>query len=125
MRLVIKSGLPFISIIVAYRDQQITVHDILIDTDSASTILAAGIAAKIGIVPEHDDVLRTIRGVGGTEVVFVRQVNYVQIDEAQLKQYPIEIGGMDYGFAINGILGMDFLTQTGAIINLHTSEVTF
>jgi hypothetical protein len=31
----------------------------------------------------------------------------------------VEIGGVDYGFAINGILGMDFLRATGAIVNLN------
>ncbi len=26
---------------------------------------------------------------------------------------------MDYGFEVNGILGINFLTKVGAIINLH------
>ena len=33
--------------------------------------------------------------------------------------------GMDYGFEINGIAGMDFLTQAKAIINLSTLEIQF
>jgi hypothetical protein len=32
---------------------------------------------------------------------------------------------MDYGFRINGILGMDFLTQAGAIINLQEMKIEF
>jgi len=32
---------------------------------------------------------------------------------------------MDYGFEINGILGMDFLLQTGAIINLRDLSLDF
>jgi hypothetical protein len=32
---------------------------------------------------------------------------------------------MDYGFAINGILGTDFLLQTGAIVNLYDLELEF
>ncbi len=37
----------------------------------------------------------------------------------------VEIGGMEYGFAINGILGMDYLTRVGAIINLSTLALEF
>lgn len=32
---------------------------------------------------------------------------------------------MDYGFEINGILGMDFLTEAKAIINLQAMSLTF
>jgi len=32
---------------------------------------------------------------------------------------------MDYGFEINGILGMDFLLANGAIINLNTRQLDF
>lgn len=32
---------------------------------------------------------------------------------------------MDYGFAINGILGMDFLVSAGAIINLREMTIEF
>jgi hypothetical protein len=60
-----------------------------------------------------------VRGIGGTEVVFTRQVDHLQIDQQSLIKFEIEIGGMDYGFDINGILGMDFLMKAGAIINLR------
>jgi len=42
-----------------------------------------------------------------------------------LPDFEIEVGGMDYGFAINGILGMDFLTRSKAIINLATMKLEF
>jgi len=32
---------------------------------------------------------------------------------------------MDYGFDINGILGMDVLLSVGAIINLHDKRIDF
>lgn len=37
----------------------------------------------------------------------------------------IEIGAMDYGFPINGILGMDLLIQTRAVIDLNHLVVEF
>ena len=38
-------------------------------------------------------------------------------------QVSLEIGGMDYGFEINGLLGMDLLTRVGAIINLDRLQL--
>jgi hypothetical protein len=39
--------------------------------------------------------------------------------------FEIEVGGMDYGFEINGILGMDFLLRAGAILNLRELSLEF
>ena len=39
--------------------------------------------------------------------------------------FQVDIGGMDYGFDINGILGTDFLIQSGAILDLHDTTITF
>jgi predicted aspartyl protease len=94
------------------------VPEVLIDTGSARTILAADVVAEIGITPAPDDVLFAIRGVGGSEVVFSRVVDAVQVGERQLRSFEIEVGGMDYGFGIVGILGMDFLRQAGAVMDL-------
>lgn len=41
-----------------------------------------------------------------------------------MTDFTIEVGVMDYGLAINGILGMDFLIETGAIIDLARMEIT-
>ena len=45
--------------------------------------------------------------------------------EASVSSFEVEIGGMDYGFEIQGILGMDFLRQTGAVISLKDMTVEF
>ena len=42
-----------------------------------------------------------------------------------LRNNSIEVGGMDYGFEMHGILGMDFLTRAGAIINLREMTIAF
>lgn len=125
MQLMIQEQLPFITLTVTYRNETIDVPQVLLDTGSAGTILSADWMIKLGIEPEPSDILHTIRGVGGTEVVFTRRVDSVQIEDRQVKDFLIEIGGMDYGIALNGILGMDFLIQTGAVINLNTGQLTF
>lgn len=118
MRLTLKDDLPFLSVTVAYQGAEIEIPDVLVDTGSATTILAADQVSRIGIVPEPADVLYTIRGVGGIETVFTRRVEHLRIRQRGVSGFEIEVGGMDYGFEIQGILGMDFLLQSGAIINL-------
>jgi len=125
MQLTLIDDLPFVTIKLAYQNTEIEVANVLIDTGSASTILSADVVAQIGLVPEPADLLHTIRGVGGIEVVFTRQVDFLQLDQQRLAQFELEVGGMDYGFDINGILGMDALIQAGAIINLHDLRVDF
>ena len=125
MQLKLRDDLLFASVKVAYRGAEIEIPDVLVDTGSASTMFATDIVAQIGIIPEPQDVLRMIRGVGGTEVVFTRQVDRLQVGQESIEQFRIEVGGMDYGFRINGILGTDFLVKAGAIINLRTLKLEF
>ena len=42
-----------------------------------------------------------------------------------MENLDVEIGGMDYGIAIDAIIGMDVPTELGAIINLRTLILTF
>lgn len=125
MQLTLKDELPFVCVTVSYQGAEIEVTDVLVDTGSATTILAADQVARIGIVPERLDVLYTIRGVGGIETVFTRRVEHLKIGRREVAGFEIEVGGMDYGFEIQGILGMDFLLKAGAIINLHDLSLGF
>ena len=52
-------------------------------------------------------------------------MDYVQVGERQLSQFEIEVGGMDYGFEIQGILGMDFLRQARVVLNLADLSIAF
>lgn len=125
MRLILKDDLPFTQVQLNYHGTKIEIPDVLIDTGSASTILAAHLVAAAGIQPEMSDTLYTIRGVGGTEAVFSRRVDYLQIGPSKVADFEVEVGGMDYGFDINGILGMDYMLQTGMIINLDDLRLEF
>jgi predicted aspartyl protease len=125
MRLILRDELPFATVTFVHRGSSVDVANVLVDTGSASTLLNADIAATIGIFPEPTDRLRTLRGVGGREVVFARHIDRVEIDGNGLDQFEVEVGGMDYGFDINGILGMDFLMGAGGVIDLRTMTIGF
>ena len=125
MQLTLKDDLPFTTVSLTYQGMNLDIAEVLVDTGSATTLLSADIVAGIQIFPSAGDVLRTIHGVGGSEVVFVRTVDLLTVGERSVAQFEIEVGGMDYGFEINGILGMDFLLGAGALINLREMKIEF
>ncbi len=125
MRLQLKDSLPFVTVKIGHHGKTIDIPDVLVDTGSASTILATDKLGVIDIKPAAEDVLHTIRGVGGVEVVYLRKVDFLKVGECEIAEFEIEVGGMDYGFEINGILGMDFLIEANAIINLQEMRLDF
>lgn len=74
--------------------------------------------AILNLTYEPEDPVHRIRGVGGSEFVFCKRVDKLAIGELWLRDFSIEVGAMDYGFALDGIIGMDFLLGVGAIIDL-------
>jgi predicted aspartyl protease len=106
-------------------DWQVEIPQVLVDAGSASTMLSADLVSRVGIQPEASDPLLTIRGVGGIEVVYTRQVDRLVLGEKSLEKFVIEIEGMNYGFEINGLLGMDYLVGARTRINLDTFEINF
>jgi hypothetical protein len=81
MQLSLKDDLPFTRLTVAYHGAALTIDNVLIDTGSASTVLAARAVAQIGILPEMTDNVYTVRGIGGTEAVFTRRIDHIAIEE--------------------------------------------
>lgn len=125
MQLKLLHKLPFVAVELTYLETSTQVDPVLVDTGSAGTVMSADSVAAVQIYPEPDDILRMIRGVGGVEAVYTRRVDQLQVGSLSLADFEIEVGGMDYGFEIAGILGMDFLIRAGAKIDLGTMDLTF
>ena len=125
MQLTLIHDLPFITVTAAYQNKSVDIPNVLVDTGSGTTILSVDWVRAIQIRASLEDELFTIRGVGGREAVFARVLDYLQVGEHKITNFEVELGGMDYGFEINGILGMNFLKKVGAIINLQTMELEF
>ena len=123
MTIRLQDGLPYVTITLQYRGQQLRLPHVLLDTGSAGTVFAADTVLSLGLHYEADDPVHRIRGVGGAEFVFSKQVEQLSLGELHVRDFAIEVGAMDYGFDIDGILGMDFLLQVGAVIDLSRLEV--
>lgn len=125
MQLNLNYDIPFVNLVLAYKGKRINVDNVLVDTGSARSVFAADIVNTLGIYYEPDDMIETVRGVGGIETVFERAIDMIQVDDYELAEFTIQVGGMDYGFDIKGILGMDFLAQSQAILNFGTFTMAF
>lgn len=117
-------GLPFISIELKFRGEVLHLERVLLDTGSASTLLNADTVREVGMVPEEDDLVDIIRGVGGIEYVYTKSLDSITVDGTTLNNFQIEIGNMDYGLEIDGILGFNFMRQAGVIINANFMELS-
>jgi len=125
MQLHLKYDLPCVTVSLRYEGHAVEIPDVVVDTGSGATLIAAEFAAQAGILPLPQDRLRNVQGIGGIEAVFIRQVDQILVGDHALDGFEIDVGNMDYGFAINGLLGMNFLLRSGAVIDLHSHTINF
>lgn len=123
MNIRIQKGLLFGSATLIFSGKKLMCSDVLIDTGSASTVFSIEKVMDIGIKPEPDDEVRELRGIGGAEFVFTKKVDGLNFGNFQLPDFTIEVGAMNYGFELDGIIGLDFLLRAKAKIDLERLEV--
>jgi len=123
MKIRLQDGLPYVSATLVFRGEQLLLDDVLVDTGSAGTILSADKTLGIGVRYEPNDFVHRIRGVGGAEFVFGKQIDVLTVGELEVQDLQVEIGAMEYGPDLDGIIGIDFLVQTNAIIDLAQMQL--
>jgi hypothetical protein len=123
MKIKVQDRLPFVSVTIRQGDRSLILENVLLDTGSAGCIFSTDKLREAGIHPHSTARIRRIRGVGGEEAVVDTAVDEVSAGKLSLKDFTIEAGAVDYGFDIEGILGFDFLQQTGAVIDLSAMEI--
>ena len=85
----------------------------------AGSVFSADALEPLGFEPAETDIIRQIRGVGGSEFVYSKRVEALAVGEMAVQDFEIQVGAMYYGFPINGIVGVDFLLATQAIVDLQ------
>jgi len=125
VQLTLRYNLAFVRATLTYAGASVEIPNMLVDTGAASTVVDADLAAEAHIYLRPSDRLRRLRGVGGHEHVFLRRADRLSIGEHGLDGFEVEVGEMDYGFEIGGILGMDFLRAAKAVIDIEKLAITF
>lgn len=123
MKIRVQDGLPFVTVSIVYKEQKITLNNVVLDTGSVGCVFMTETMAKIGLTPESKDMIRQVKGIGGVEFVIMKQADKVILGDLTAENFTIEIGAMDYGFDFDEILGFDFLQQTGAVIDLASMDI--
>ncbi len=118
-----KFGLPFCVVNITYQGKSMLIDNVLLDTGSGGTVFKMDKVDELGITIEDDDTIETISGVGGVEFVYKKNIDGINLGNLAIRDFIIEVGVMDYGFEINGIIGMDFLKEVGAIIDLEKMAI--
>ena len=78
---------------------------------------------EIGVVSEENDIVDTIRGVGGIEYVYVKNFEKISLGKIFQENFQVEIGKMEYGLEIDGILGFDFIQSSKLVIDSKELQV--
>lgn len=124
-KLFIEDELLLTDMEVIFKDKSIRLKRVLVDTGSGSTIIKTDLAESIGLVAEENDMIYRISGAGGSEFVFSKTIDSIKIGEKETSNFTLEIGAMNYGFGLDGILGLDLLQQMRAIINLDKLQIEY
>lgn len=123
MRIQVRDGLAFVSATITFRQRVIALGDVLLDTGSTGTVFAIDRFDASILFPEPEDAIHQISGIGGSEYVFSKKVESLALGEIQVQDFPVEFGAMRYGVPLDGIIGLDFLLDTGSVIDLGQLEV--
>lgn len=123
VKLRLEGRLPYLEVTLRFSGKQIRLDRVLLDTGSAGSVFAADVVDALGIGPESTDRIRRILGVGGSEFVYSKRVDELALGDLKVTDFEIQVGAMRYGFPLDGIVGMDFLLSTQAIIDLATLEI--
>lgn len=67
--------LPFVAVTLTAKNQQVTFERVLLDTGSAATLFKTDNLEQLGIIPQPDNRIRFMAGVGGIESVIEKQVD--------------------------------------------------
>lgn len=123
MKIAVVDGLPFVEVELSHQGASITLSSVLLDTGSAGTIFDVEHMAEIGIRSAPHDIIHRVSGIGGSEFMILKRVEALAIDGSLLADVEIEIGALEYGFPLDGILGLDCLMRFGAVIDLSALEL--
>lgn len=116
--IILSNGLPFVSTKLYHNNKSLVLPHVLLDTGLARTILSADNLLKIGLKAELNDRIRYMTGIGGgVEGVLEKQIDRIELGTLSVTDFTIQMGGLNYGFPLDGIIGLDYLLAVKAQIS--------
>jgi len=123
MNIRIVEGMPYITASLTHNGKRLDLDLVILDTGSGGCVFSANELLQLDIAVEQADRLYKIAGVGGREFVFSRRLEEVAVGNMEVRGFEVQVGAMNYGFPIQGIIGLDFLLKVRAVIDLDRLEL--
>ena len=123
MKIRLEEGVPLVSLSITLEGTTIDLERVLLDTGSGGTLVSSDRLLEAGLRADPSDRIVSIRGVGGVEFVLQKHASEVRLGELVVREAPVQVGALDYGLDIDGIVGTDVLHATGAVIDMGTLEL--
>ncbi len=123
MKIDFREGLLYTSIVINFKGEEKTIDNVIIDTGAAHSLISSDIAEEIGIVYKNGDRLITMFGIGGEDFAFRKSITQIKLGTLVIENHPLDFGFLDIENGINGLIGLDLLIKSKAIIDLDTLEI--
>jgi len=124
MKIRVENGLPIVSIKIKYKDKEVTLNNVLLDTGSSNTIFDTDVVQTVGILIDPiNGKARRMYGVGGeSELCYEQKAKDLRIDSYHLKDFSIQLGITRETYGFDGILGLDFFLYKKLIIDFNNLQ---
>lgn len=118
-KLCFKDGLLYVSLLLSQGDKEITVDNVIVDTGASHTIILSDYLLDLDVELSDTDELVKSAGYGGVVFSAVRKkINRIELGGLALSNMKIDFGVIDPYDRVNGLLGLDFLKASNAVIDL-------
>lgn len=124
MKIRIENGLPIVSIQVKYKEKEVTLQNVLLDTGSSNTILDSDAIEAVDLVIDPiNGKARRMYGIGGdSELCYEQMVQELKIDSYILNNFAIQLGITRETYGFDGILGLDFMLYNKIILDFSNLQ---
>lgn len=126
LKMSIWSSLPCVSLSVTLRTRHAWIERVVIDTGCARTLLNQKHLRDAGLSIGAAQAVHNMVGAGGSDLGLVHIFDQVAVeDELAIRPFAVHVGPAPYGNDLGGLLGLDFLSRAGAVVNLREWTLEF
>ncbi len=119
-----KDGLLYVSIRLMHGDKEIAIDNVIVDTGAAHTIMLSDYLEELDVELSDTDELVKASGYGGMVYGAVRKkMDRIKLGGITIDNMKVDFGVIDPHDRINGLLGLDFLKSTKAVIDLDSMVI--
>jgi len=119
-----RDGLLFTEMSLKWLGKTVDIDNIVIDTGASHTLISSDVAESIGILYANGDRIVSMYGIGGQEFAFRKKIDGVLLGRKLMEGTELDFGYLgDDG--INGLIGLDLLMDSKAVVDLNKLQITF